>query len=213
MIAGAGPIPAIPNAARAGAAAASADSGTIKQAEQRDRRDRLQQVQHRENRSLPMPAPATPTTPSGNPISTRRADRGRDEFDMADQRGGERRLARPVLAGERQRVEQPGLRHDHEPGDDDGGDRETLAGPGGGALQRIDDRQRSGAGQDPERRAERYPGQGRRRRQRCRRLPGRRQQQQQQRRGKQRGGAMERCGSAAPARSRAERCRAPRSRG
>ena len=54
---------------------------------------------------------------------------------MADQRGGERRLAGPVLARQRQRVEQPGLRHDREPGDDDGGDRETLAGPGGGALQ------------------------------------------------------------------------------
>ena len=109
MIAGAGPIPPIPSAARAGAAAASADSGTIKQAEQRDRRDRLQQVQHRENRSLPMPAPATAATPSGKPISTAGADRGRDQFDMADQRGGERRLAGPVLAGQRQRVEQPGL--------------------------------------------------------------------------------------------------------
>ena len=130
------------------------------QAEQRDRRDRLQQVQHRENRSLPM-RPAGRGDAERKPDQQRRADRGRDEFDMADQRGGERCLAGAGIRGPAtaRRTARPPpsprtrRRRWRRP-------RDSSPVPARGALQRIDDRQRSGAGQDPERGAERYPRQG-----------------------------------------------------
>ena len=112
---------------------------------------------------------------------------------MPQQCGGKRRFAGAVLAGKGQRVEQAGLRHEREPGDQQGEDCEAFAGPGAGALQRIDNCQGGGARGHPKGGTERHPRERRRGcRERRARFAGRCHHKQQQHRGEHRRGAIQR---------------------
>ena len=185
MIAGAGPMPPMPSAASAGNAAASADNGTSSRPNSAIDGIVCSRFRHREQRPLPVRPARRRDRRAETPISDGRPDRGGDQHDVADQRGGEdrsgasgirgRATARRTARRRAIRANPPAIAADH---------REALAGTGAGALQRIDERQRGGAEQDPERGAERNPRQARRSgRERRRGLPGRASTSEQQRAG------------------------------
>ena len=109
MIAGAAPIPPIPSAARAGTAAASADSGTISRPNSaidgivcsRFSTAKTGPCQCRRRR--------TAATPSGNPISSAAPTEAATSSTWRISAAANDASRGPVFAGQRQRVEQPGL--------------------------------------------------------------------------------------------------------